>query len=65
MRLAFNANLLEPNFRADCTERRDTGLAVAMGSGQLDLAGMSPWGYIIANNSIGCKAVATVGTVSV
>src|SRR5258707_520303 len=36
------------------------GMAVAMGSGQLDLAWMGPWGYIIANNSTGCKAVATV-----
>ena len=27
------------------------GMAVAMGSGQLDLAWMGPWGYIIANNS--------------
>ena len=36
------------------------GLAVAMGSGQLDLAWMGPWGYIIANNSAGCTAVATV-----
>ena len=36
------------------------GMAVAMGSGQLDLAWMGPWGYIIANNATGCKAVATV-----
>jgi phosphonate transport system substrate-binding protein len=36
------------------------GMAVAMGSGQLDLAWMGPWGYIIANNSTGCNAVATV-----
>ena len=36
------------------------GMAVAMGSGQLDLAWMGPWGYILANNSTGCKAVATV-----
>ena len=36
------------------------GMAVAMGSGQLDLAWMGPWGYIIANNSTGCTAVATV-----
>jgi phosphonate transport system substrate-binding protein len=36
------------------------GMAVAMGSGQLDLAWMGPWGYIIANNSTGCRAVATV-----
>ena len=36
------------------------GMAVAMGSGQLDLAWMGPWGYIIANNSSGCSAVATV-----
>ena len=36
------------------------GMAVAMGSGQLDLAWMGPWGYIIANNSAGCTALATV-----
>lgn len=36
------------------------GLAVAMGSGQLDIAWMGPWGYIIANNATGCQAVATV-----
>nr|WP_314541233.1 phosphate/phosphite/phosphonate ABC transporter substrate-binding protein [uncultured Massilia sp.] len=36
------------------------GMAVAMGSGQLDLAWMGPWGYIIANNGTGCMALATV-----
>lgn len=36
------------------------GMAVAMGSGQLDIAWMGPWGYIIANNATGCQAVATV-----
>ncbi len=36
------------------------GMAVAMGSGQLDLAWMGPWGYVIANNSSDCQAVATV-----
>jgi phosphonate transport system substrate-binding protein len=36
------------------------GLAVAMGSGQLDCAWMGPWGYIIASSSTGCQAVATV-----
>lgn len=36
------------------------GMAVAMGSGQLDVAWMGPWGYIIANSSTGCTAVATV-----
>jgi phosphonate transport system substrate-binding protein len=35
------------------------GVAVAMGGGQLDLAWMGPWGYIIANNSTSCVAVAT------
>ena len=35
------------------------GMAVAMGSGQLDLAWMGPWGYIIANNATACQAVAT------
>ena len=36
------------------------GLAVAMGSGQLDAAWMGPWGYVIANNATNCQAVATV-----
>jgi phosphonate transport system substrate-binding protein len=36
------------------------GMAVAMGSGQLDVAWMGPWGYVIANNATGCQAVATV-----
>ncbi len=36
------------------------GMAVAMGSGQLDLAWMGPWGYIIANNRTDCAAIATV-----
>ena len=36
------------------------GTAVAMGSGQLDPAWMGPLGYIIANNSTGCTALATV-----
>lgn len=36
------------------------GMAVAMGSGQLDLAWMGPWGYVLAANSTGCTALATV-----
>jgi len=36
------------------------GMAVAMGSGQLDVAWMGPWGYVIANSATGCQAVATV-----
>jgi phosphonate transport system substrate-binding protein len=35
------------------------GMAVAMGSGQLDVAWMGPWGYIIANNHADCTAIAT------
>lgn len=35
------------------------GMAVAMGSGQLDVAWMGPWGYVIANNATNCQAVAT------
>ena len=35
------------------------GMAVAMGGGQLDVGWMGPWGYIIANNSVNCQAVAT------
>jgi len=36
------------------------GMAVAMGSGQLDVAWMGPWGYVIANAATNCQAVATV-----
>lgn len=36
------------------------GLAVAMGSDQLDAAWMGPWGYVIANNATDCQAIATV-----
>lgn len=36
------------------------GMAVAMGSGNLDVAWMGPWGYIIANSQTGCQAVSTV-----
>jgi len=36
------------------------GLAVAMGSGQLDGAWMGPWGYVIAHHATDCQAVATV-----
>lgn len=36
------------------------GLAVAMGSGNLDLAWMGPWGYMLAHASAGCRAIATV-----
>jgi phosphonate transport system substrate-binding protein len=36
------------------------GMAVAMGSGQLDVAWMGPWGYVIANSATGCQAVATI-----
>ena len=35
------------------------GMAVAMGGEQLDVGWMGPWGYIIANNSVNCQAVAT------
>jgi phosphonate transport system substrate-binding protein len=44
----------------DLTATNDwAGIAVAMGSGQLDVAWMGPWGYVIANNATGCQAVAT------
>ena len=36
------------------------GMAVAMGSGNLDVAWMGPWGYILAHAASGCQAVATV-----
>ncbi len=36
------------------------GMAVAMASGNLDLAWMGPWGYVIANNASDCQAIATV-----
>jgi phosphonate transport system substrate-binding protein len=44
----------------DLTPTTDwAGIAVAMGSGQLDVAWMGPWGYVIANAATGCQAVAT------
>ena len=44
----------------DLTATTDgAGMAVAMGSGQLDVAWMGPWGYVIANAATGCQAVAT------
>lgn len=36
------------------------GLAVAMGSGNLDIAWMGPWGYMLANAASNCTAIATV-----
>ncbi len=36
------------------------GMAVAMGSGNLDIAWMGPWGYVLANAASGCQAIATV-----
>jgi phosphonate transport system substrate-binding protein len=36
------------------------GLAVAMGSGHLDIAWMGPWGYMLAQQASGCRAIATV-----
>ena len=36
------------------------GLAVAMGAGHLDLAWMGPWGYMLARQASGCRAIATV-----
>ena len=35
------------------------GIAVAMGSGQVDVAWMGPWGYVIANSQTDCQALAT------
>ena len=36
------------------------GMAVAMGSGQLDVAWMGPWGYVLANKEGEAQAIATV-----
>lgn len=36
------------------------GLAIAMGSGHLDIAWMGPWGYVLANAASDCRAIATV-----
>jgi phosphonate transport system substrate-binding protein len=55
---AYLAKQLGVDF--DLTATNDwAGIAVAMGSGQLDVAWMGPWGYVIANNATGCQAVAT------
>ncbi len=36
------------------------GIAVALANGQVDLAWMGPYGFVIANNDSGAKAIATV-----
>ena len=36
------------------------GLAVAMSAGHLDAAWMGPWGYVLAHQASGCRAIATV-----
>ncbi|WP_206934306.1 phosphate/phosphite/phosphonate ABC transporter substrate-binding protein [Roseococcus thiosulfatophilus] len=36
------------------------GIAVAMGSGQVDAAWMGPWGYVLAHARAGAEALATV-----
>lgn len=56
---AWLAQQLGVNFELSATTDW-AGMAVAMGSGQLDLAWMGPWGYVIANNATGCQALATV-----
>ncbi|MBC7780555.1 MAG: phosphate/phosphite/phosphonate ABC transporter substrate-binding protein [Proteobacteria bacterium] len=48
-----------PDFQLDVTTDW-AGLAVAMATGNLDLAWMGPWGYVLANNASGCQAIATV-----
>jgi phosphonate transport system substrate-binding protein len=55
---AFLAKQLGADF--DLSTTTDwAGMAVAMGSGQLDVAWMGPWGFVIANAATGCRAVAT------
>jgi phosphonate transport system substrate-binding protein len=56
---AYFAKQLGVDFEVSATTDW-AGMAVAMGSGQLDVAWMGPWGYIIANNASGCTAIATV-----
>ena len=56
---AWLAQQLGVNFELSATTDW-AGMAVAMGSGQLDLAWMGPWGYVIANNATGCQALAKV-----
>ena len=36
------------------------GLAKAMGNGEVDLALMGPWGYVLANNESGAQVIATI-----
>ena len=36
------------------------GIATALANGQADVAWMGPWGYVLANNEGGAKAIATV-----
>jgi phosphonate transport system substrate-binding protein len=55
---AFLAKQLGADFSLSATTDW-AGMAVAMGSGQLDVAWMGPWGFVIANAATGCRAVAT------
>ncbi len=36
------------------------GIAVALATGQVDVAWMGPWGYVLSNNEGGTQAIATV-----
>jgi phosphonate transport system substrate-binding protein len=56
---AYLAKQLQSEFELVATTDW-AGMAVAMASGNLDVAWMGPWGYVIANNRTGCQAVATV-----
>src|SRR5678815_471024 len=53
---AYLAQQLDADFELVSTTDW-AGMAVAMGSGQLDLAWMGPWGYVLAASSTGCTCL--------
>src|SRR5215470_12722233 len=56
---AYVAKQLDRNF--DLVATTDwAGIAVALANGQVDVAWMGPWGYILANKEGEAQAIATV-----
>lgn len=56
---AYLADQLGADYQLDVTTDF-AGIAVALANGQVDLAWMGPYGYVLANNDSDARAVATV-----
>ncbi|MDP8953367.1 MAG: phosphate/phosphite/phosphonate ABC transporter substrate-binding protein [Actinomycetota bacterium] len=56
---AYLAEQLGAEYELDVTTDF-AGIAVALANGQVDLAWMGPYGYVLANNDSGAQAIATV-----